>query len=107
MSAWARYAQSAQDGKRARRTSHAGMRYDEIGLYVAPKRTNVPGIGGWLQMDPAGTADGLNSYAYVHASPLGLIALRSCPNAGHRRAAWPQPDHVPPHVAASGSRSTR
>ncbi|TWB08265.1 RHS repeat-associated protein [Nitrospirillum amazonense] len=62
--------QSAQDGQTGSPYRYAGMRYDEIGLYVTPNRTYVPGIGRWLQMDPAGTADGLNRYAYVGNNPL-------------------------------------
>lgn len=49
------------------------MRYDEIGLYVTPNRTYVPGIGRWLQMDPAGFVDGLNRYAYTANNPLNAV----------------------------------
>ncbi|MEA1673717.1 RHS repeat-associated core domain-containing protein [Nitrospirillum sp. BR 11163] len=65
------YGQSAQDGSTGSPYRYAGMRYDEIGLYVTPNRTYVPGIGRWLQMDPAGFVDGLNRYAYVGDDPLG------------------------------------
>nr|WP_246463468.1 RHS repeat-associated core domain-containing protein [Nitrospirillum iridis] len=64
------YGQSAQDGSTGSPYRYAGMRYDEIGLYVTPNRTYVPGIGRWLQMDPSGIADGLNRYAYVGNDPL-------------------------------------
>ncbi|TWB33312.1 RHS repeat-associated protein [Nitrospirillum viridazoti] len=67
------FGQSAQDGQTGSPYRYAGMRYDEIGLYVTPNRTYVPGIGRWLQMDPAGIADGLNQYAYVGNAPLGLV----------------------------------
>ncbi|MDE1150351.1 MAG: RHS repeat-associated core domain-containing protein [Azospirillaceae bacterium] len=64
--------QSAQDGQTGSPYRYAGMRYDEIGLYVTPNRSYVPGIGRWLQMDPSGIKDGLNRYAYVGNNPLGL-----------------------------------
>ncbi|TWB09206.1 RHS repeat-associated protein [Nitrospirillum amazonense] len=64
------FGQSAQDGSTGSPYRYAGMRYDEIGLYVTPNRTYVPGIGRWLQMDPAGLVDGLNRYAYVGNNPL-------------------------------------
>ncbi|WP_211100302.1 RHS repeat domain-containing protein, partial [Azospirillum sp. B4] len=68
--AYNEFGQSAQDGQTGSPYRYAGMRYDEIGLYVTPNRTYVPGIGRWLQMDPAGFADGLNRYAYVTNNPL-------------------------------------
>ncbi|MDE1150346.1 MAG: RHS repeat-associated core domain-containing protein [Azospirillaceae bacterium] len=66
------FGQSAQDGQTGSPYRYAGMRYDEIGLYVTPNRTYVPGIGRWLQMDPIGIKDGLNRYAYVGNNSLGL-----------------------------------
>ncbi|TWB08495.1 RHS repeat-associated protein [Nitrospirillum amazonense] len=59
------------------------MRYDEIGLYVTPNRTYVPGIGRWLQMDPAGIADGLNRYAYVGNDPLSGFDPLGLANEGN------------------------
>jgi RHS repeat-associated protein len=51
----------------------AGRRLDaETGLYYQRARYYAPMLGRFLQMDPIGTAGGLNLYAYVGNSPLNF-----------------------------------
>ncbi len=48
-----------------------GQRYDpEIGLYYYKNRHYSPKIGRFLQPDPLGYVDGLNSYQYAFNDPL-------------------------------------
>jgi RHS repeat-associated protein len=51
------------------------------GLYDFRARVYSPAIGRFLQMDPIGTAGGVNLYAYVNNDPLNLIVLLGfCPS---------------------------
>jgi RHS repeat-associated protein len=53
---------------------HQGGRYDTAtGLYHFRHRDYVPTLGRWMQPDPAGSPDGLNTYAYVKSDPIDLI----------------------------------
>jgi RHS repeat-associated protein len=53
------------------------------GLYAVRHRAYDPGKGRWMQRDPAGYVDGMNSYEYVSnrpvaaSDPLGLWIYRS------------------------------
>ena len=62
-----------------------GHYYDrETALHYNRFRSYHPGLGRYLQSDPAGQSGGINLYAYV-ANPLvyvDVLGLR-CPNAGH------------------------
>jgi RHS repeat-associated protein len=50
---------------------YTGRRYDaETGLYHYRARAYSPTLGRFLQTDPAGTAGGINLYAYVGNNPL-------------------------------------
>ncbi len=47
-----------------------GQRYDAVtGTYHFHDRTYSPGLGRWLQRDPAGYVDGVNLYAYAMQNP--------------------------------------
>jgi len=51
------------------------------GLIYFGARHYDPALSTWTQMDPAGTADGLNMYVYAGNSPIGQIdpfGLRQC-----------------------------
>ena len=48
---------------------------DSTGLYDDGGRYLVPWLGRWLSADPAGPADGLNLYAFVHDNPVSLIDI--------------------------------
>lgn len=51
-----------------------GREYDaETGLYFFHARYYHPGIGRFLQRDPAGLVDGMNLYQYVNSNPIGWI----------------------------------
>ncbi|MFV3126483.1 RHS repeat-associated core domain-containing protein [Niveispirillum sp. KHB5.9] len=64
------YGNSPQAGAAGPSFRYAGMRYDaETGLYHTPNRAYDPQYGRWMQLDPIGTKDGLNRYAYVRNSP--------------------------------------
>jgi RHS repeat-associated protein len=45
----------------------------ETGFHYFGRRYYAPDIGRWITPDPAGFADGLNLYAYVHNHPLAYI----------------------------------
>ena len=52
----------------------AGRRFDiEIGLYYNRARYYNPFIGRFLQADPIGYGDGMNTYAYCGNSPIGRV----------------------------------
>ncbi|MDE1150349.1 MAG: polymorphic toxin type 50 domain-containing protein [Azospirillaceae bacterium] len=93
------FGQSAQDGQTGSPYRYAGMRYDEIGLYVTPNRTYVPGIGRWLQMDPSGIKDGLNRYAYVGNDPLSQYDPLGLQAMGVWVPEGPLPVYLPPELA--------
>jgi len=49
-----------------------GQRYDaETGMYYYRARYYSPSIGRFMQMDPVGSKDDLNLYAYVFNDPMG------------------------------------
>ena len=48
---------------------------DSTGLYYYGGRYLAPWLGRWLSADPAGPADGLNLYAFVHGNPVSLIDI--------------------------------
>ena len=53
---------------------YSSKRFDpETGFFYFGKRYYNPSLGRWITKDPAGFADGLNLYAYVHNSPLTHI----------------------------------
>jgi RHS repeat-associated protein len=45
----------------------------ETGLYYHGARYYAPWLGRWTSCDPAGLADGVNLYAYVHGSPVTAV----------------------------------
>jgi RHS repeat-associated protein len=45
----------------------------ETGLYLVRRRVYHPGLGRWLQTDPAGDADSPNLYAYVAGNPATYV----------------------------------
>lgn len=53
----------------------------ESGLYTVRFRTYEPGLGRWLERDPAYYVDGVNLYQYTASNPLDFIdpfGLRRC-----------------------------
>ncbi|ACV63633.1 YD repeat protein [Desulfofarcimen acetoxidans DSM 771] len=48
-------------------------RDDFTGLYYYGARYYPPWLGRWINPDPAGTADGLNLYAFVKGNPIKFI----------------------------------
>ena len=48
-------------------------RDDATGLYYYGARYYAPWLSQWINPDPAGTADGLNLYAFVGGNPIGYI----------------------------------
>jgi len=53
---------------------YTGRRWDaEAGLWYYRAREYHPGLGRFLQRDPAGYVDGLNLYAYVANNPLAYV----------------------------------
>lgn len=71
-----------------------GHRYDpETGLYASPTRHYSPALGRWLQLDPIGTRDGLNRYAYVKNEPINgfdPLGLYDCVKATGTNICTPQ-----------------
>lgn len=69
-------------------TTHGftGQRWDdETGLYFYKNRHYAPSIGRFLEPDPIGFGDGLNTYAYVGNDPLNMIdplGLAGTPSPG-------------------------
>jgi RHS repeat-associated protein len=66
-----------------------GQRYDPgVGLYHFYARTYSPELGRWLQRDPLGFVDGVNTYEYVRSmptrltDPLGLFPPQGGPGEG-------------------------
>ena len=51
---------------------YSGKELDATGLYYYGFRYYVPWLQRWLNVDPAGTVDGLNLYRMVRNCPLGL-----------------------------------
>ena len=45
------------------------------GMYFAPFRHYVPGLGRWITPDPLGMVEGTNVYAYTSGNPVVLIDL--------------------------------
>lgn len=43
------------------------------GLYYYGARYYIPWLGRWLNPDPAGSADGLNMYAFVQGNPVSFV----------------------------------
>ena len=57
----------------ARRHRYTGKERDEeSGLYYHGARYYVPWLARWTSADPIGIGDGVNVYAYVRGSPVGL-----------------------------------
>ncbi|WP_223437146.1 MULTISPECIES: RHS repeat-associated core domain-containing protein [unclassified Pseudomonas] len=54
---------------------YSGQERDVTGLYYYGFRYYLPWCQRWLSADPAGTADGLNLYAMVHANPVGHVDI--------------------------------
>lgn len=53
---------------------YSSKRFDpETGFIYFGRRYYAPDIGRWITPDPAGFADGLNLYAYVHNDPMAYI----------------------------------
>jgi RHS repeat-associated protein len=51
-----------------------GQRYDTgVGLYHFYARTYSPELGRWLQRDPLGFVDGVNTYEYVSSMPTRFV----------------------------------
>ncbi|EFM12225.1 YD repeat protein [Paenibacillus curdlanolyticus YK9] len=48
-------------------------RDDCTGLYYYGARYYPPWLGCWINADPAGTADGLNMYAFVGGNPISFV----------------------------------
>ena len=64
---------------------YCGYRYDpEAGLYQVRNRYLHPGLGRWINRDPAGYVDGMNLYQYVRSNsvnrsdPHGLMTFYEC-----------------------------
>ena len=56
-----------------KRYRYTGKERDtETGLYYHGARYYAPWLGRWTACDPAGLADGTNSYAYVRGNPIRL-----------------------------------
>lgn len=56
-----------------KRYRHNGKERDtETGCYYYGARYYAPWLGRWTSCDPAGLADGVNVYAYVHNNPIAL-----------------------------------
>lgn len=51
---------------------YAGRERDASGLLDYGLRVYAPWLGRWLNPDPAGVADGMNGFAFVHGNPLTL-----------------------------------
>lgn len=47
-------------------------RDDSTGLYYYGARYYAPWLGRWMKLDPAGTVDGLNLYAFVNGNPISF-----------------------------------
>ncbi len=57
-----------------KRYRYSGKERDEqSGLYYYGARYYAPWLGRWTSPDPAGTADGLNLYAFVENNPTGHV----------------------------------
>ncbi|WP_028622832.1 RHS repeat-associated core domain-containing protein [Pseudomonas sp. Ant30-3] len=54
---------------------YSGQERDATGLYYYGFRYYAPWCQRWLSADPAGVADGLNLYAFVHANPVGHVDI--------------------------------
>ena len=60
-----------------KRYRHSGLERDEeSGLSYHRSRHNAPWLARWTTADPAGLADGLNRYAFVHANPIKSTDLQ-------------------------------
>ena len=61
----------------AKRYRYTGKERDEeSGLYYHGARYYAAWLGRWCSPDPAGTADGLNLFAYCRGAPTQLVDLR-------------------------------
>ena len=57
-----------------KRYRYSGKERDSVtGFYYYGMRYYAPWIGRWLSVDPAGTVDGLNLYAFVRGNPLSKL----------------------------------
>ncbi len=66
-------AQGAAETSLKRYRYNGKERDSETGLYDYGLRYYIPWLGRWSSADPAGTADGLNLYAYCRGNPIRFL----------------------------------
>lgn len=92
----------------AKRYRYTGMERDEeSGLNYHAARYYATWLGRWASSDPVGIKDDLNSYVYVHCSPVNLLdrsgtdSRKSLPPATDWNANVPRPRSDNPKLSGS------
>jgi RHS repeat-associated protein len=49
-----------------------GLQFKTAAWGTLPNRDFQPGLGRWVEQDPAGYVDGMNAYEFVRGAPLSL-----------------------------------
>ncbi len=85
------------------RHSFAGyLRDPATGLMLARNRWYHPGLGRWIERDPAGYVDGRNLYQYVGGMPGNFtdpMGLCMCGPEGSNSATQSSPSGIPPRAS--------